>query len=252
MKIAVCMKRVPATDTKVKPGAGRPWIDSTGVEYVLNPYDEFAIEEALRLKEARGGAGEVVVVCVGSADAQKELRTALAMGADRAILLEDAQAELRDAQEIAGALAAAVQELGSELVLLGKTGVDRDQSQTGQRVATRLGWGCAIECAKIAIDGSAIRAEREIEGGREVLELSLPAVLSCEKGLNEPRYAGLKGIMAAKKKPLETKAPQYAAAQVEVLSFEMPPERSGGRIVGSGVDAVAELVRLLQQEAKVL
>jgi electron transfer flavoprotein beta subunit len=251
MKIAVCIKRVPSTDTKVKPAANRPWIDSAGVEYVLNPYDEFALEEALRIKEAQG-SGEVVVICLGTSDAQKELRTALAMGADRALLLEDANAETRDAQEVAGALATALKELGSELILCGKVGVDRDQSQTGQRIATRLGIGCVIECAKITIDGGKIRAEREIEGGREVIEVALPALLTCEKGLNEPRYAGLKGIMAAKKKPLETKPAQCASSSLEVLAFEMPPERSGGRIVGQGAGAVPELVRLLQEEAKVL
>ena len=251
MKIAVCIKRVPSTETKVQPAADGRWLDPSGVEFVMNPYDEFAVEEAIKLKEAAGG-GEVVAYCVGTGDAQKELRTALAMGADKAVLLEDSEAPQRDAQEVAGALAAALKDFGPDLVLFGKQGVDRDQSQTGARVATLLGIGCVDACAKVTLEGDKIVAEREVEGGREVIDVSLPTALTCDKGLNEPRYATLKGIMAAKKKPLEKTAAQIAEKGTEVLAFELPPEREGGRIVGEGTDAVGELVRLLKEEAKVL
>ena len=199
MKIAVCVKRVPDSETRVKIASDGKSLDEAGVKFILNPYDEFAVEEALRRKE-QAGAGEVVIVSVGPAAAQETIRTALAMGADRGVLL---------------------------------------QTDT-------------IPADGLEIGGGKGTAEREIEGGVEIVDFPLPAVLTAEKGLNEPRYPALKGIMAAKKKPLEVKPASLGAGGLEVLALTPPPQRKEGRVVGEGPAAVLELLRLLREEAKVL
>lgn len=251
MNIVVCVKRVPATDSKIKLGADGRSIDPTGVESVLNPYDEFAVEEALRLKE-KAGAGEVTVLSVGPADAQKEIRTCLAMGADKGILLKDEAAATRDAFAVATMLAEQIKKAPFDLVFFGKQAVDQDQSQVGQRVATLLGAACVTEIVKLTIEGRKAIAEREVEGGRERVECSLPAVFTTQKGLNEPRYASLKGIMAAKKKTIEEIPAPAVESKMKLVELSMPPARPAGRIVGKGVEAVPELIRALREEAKVL
>ena len=250
MRIAVCVKRVPDTETRVKIGSDGASIDEAGVKFILNPYDEFAVEEALQRRE-KAGVGEVVVVTLGTDAAQETLRTALAMGADRGVLLKTDQIPA-DGLATAKALAAELRGGGYDLVLFGKMAVDDYNHQVGPMVAELLGLPCVTAVAHLELDGGSGVAEREIEGGVEVVEFALPAVLTAEKGLNTPRYPALKGIMAAKKKPVEVKPTSLEAARLSVTALRLPPERQGGRIVGEGADAVPELVRLLRTEAKVL
>ncbi|MFM7232699.1 MAG: electron transfer flavoprotein subunit beta/FixA family protein [bacterium] len=246
----VCVKQVPDTDTRVKVAADGRTLDPNGVTLVLNPYDEFAVEQALRVKESLG-AGEVVAVSLGAAGVQTTLRNVLAMGADRALHLRLDHAA-PDALTIAKALADAVRGLDAGLVWLGKQAVDDDGAQVGPMLATLLGRPCVTNVSTFELAGTTARVEREIEGGREQLEVPLPAVFTTDKGLNEPRYASLKGIMAAKKKTIEERAVEAAAPHLERLALELPPPRAAGRIVGEGAGAVPELVRVLREEAKVL
>jgi electron transfer flavoprotein beta subunit len=249
LKIAVCLKRVPDTTSKIVIGADRKSIDEAGLKFVPNPYDEFAIEEALVRKE-KAGAGETVVYALGSDAAAETLRTALAMGIDRAVLLQSPGSP--DGLAVAQALAAELGTGGYDLILFGKLAVDDYNHQVGAMTAELLGLPCITSVVHLTIDGGTVEAEREIEGGIEVSTCALPAVLTCDKGLNNPRLPSLKGIMAAKKKPLETKPAALGAATLEVLGLELPPERRPGRIVGEGADAVPALVALLRTEAKVL
>src|SRR6266487_415391 len=252
MKIAVCIKRVPDSETRVKIAADGKTLDEAGVKFVVNPYDEFALEEALRRKEQGGsGGGEVVVFSLGPPAAQETVRTALAMGADRGVLLQTAGLH-PDGLETAKALAAELKDGGFDLVLFGKMAIDDYNHQVGPMVAELLDLPCVTTVAHLELASGKGTAEREIEGGVEVVEFPLPAVLTTDKGLNEPRYPALKGIMAAKKKPLEVKPTAPGAGALEVLSLALPPERQAGKIVGEGSAAVPELVRLLREEAKVL
>jgi electron transfer flavoprotein beta subunit len=250
MKIAVCIKRVADSETRVKIAADGKSLDEAGVKFILNPYDEFAVEEGLRRKE-QAGTGEVVVLACGPAVTQETIRTALAMGADRGVLLE-APAVPGDGLAVARALAAELKAGGYDLILFGKMAIDDYNQQIGPMVAELLDLPCVTSVAHLELEGGRGKAEREVEGGMEEVEFPLPAVLTADKGLNEPRYPALKGIMAAKKKPLETKPAVLGAVGLEVLAMTPPPERQEGRIVGEGADAVPELVKLLRQEAKVI
>jgi electron transfer flavoprotein beta subunit len=251
VKIAVCMKPVPATDTRVKIAADGARLDPAGVSWVINPYDEFALEEALKLKEAKGG--EVVLVTVGPSSLQPTIRNGLAMGADSAVLLT---ADGADPLQVARALAAEIGDKGYDLVLCGKQAVDDDSAQVGPMLAELLKLPCATVVVKLEIDGdgagASAKAEREIEGGVEQLAFKLPAVVACQKGLNEPRFPSLKGIMAAKKKTIEERPAALGEPTLELLALTLPPERGAGKIVGEGAAAVPELVRLLREEAKVI
>ena len=249
MNIIVCIKRVAATTTQIKVAGDGASLDPNGVEFELNPYDEFAVEQALQTKEALG-EGEVTVVTVGPADAVKELRDCLARGVDKAVLLKH-DGEL-DAFATAEMLAAYLKDQSPDAVFMGKQAVDQDNSQVPQRLATILGMGCVTEVKKLELADGTFTAERDIEGGREIVTCKAPAVISANKGLNEPRYANLKGIMKAKKKPLEEIDAAAVAPAVTTVSLSLPPARPEGRIVGEGVDAVAPLIEALKNEAKVL
>ena len=250
MKIAVCIKRVPDSETRVKIAADGKTLDEAGVKFVVNPYDEFAVEEALRRKE-KAGSGEVVVFSLGTAAAQETIRTALAMGADRGVLLQVDRIPT-DPFEAARLIAAELKATNWDMILFGRMAIDDYNHQVGTLVAELLGLPSVSAVSHLDIDGGTGVAEREIEGGIEVVEFPLPAVLTVDKGLNEPRYPALKGIMAAKKKPLEVKPVQTGAGTLEVAALTPPPERKEGKIVGEGPGAVGELVRLLREEAKVL
>jgi len=250
MKIAVCIKRVPDSETRVKIAADGLSLDEAGVKFVLNPYDEFAVEEALRRKE-KAGAGEIAVFCLGPAAAQETIRTALAMGVDRGVLLQADKIPV-DPLESAKTLAAELKGASWDLILFGRMAIDDYNHQVGPLVAELLDLPCVTAVSHLEIDGTKGVAEREIEGGIEVVDFSLPAVLTTDKGLNEPRYPALKGIMAAKKKPLEVKPVQPGSGLLEIVALLPPPERKEGKIVGEGAAAVGELVRLLREEAKVL
>ncbi len=249
MRIAVCLKRVPDTTARIVIAADGKSIDETGVKFVVNPYDEYAIEEALKLKEA-AAAGETVAICLGSDSAQETLRTALAMGVDRAVLLQSAAGA--DGLEVARALAAELKAGNFDLILFGKLAVDDYNHQVGPMVAELLELPCITSVAHLTVANGALEAEREIEGGIEVSTASLPAVLTCDKGLNSPRLPSLKGIMAAKKKPLEVKPVALGAGSLALLGLSLPPDRKPGQIVGEGADAVPALVKLLREEAKVI
>ncbi|RMF93817.1 MAG: electron transfer flavoprotein beta subunit/FixA family protein [Candidatus Schekmanbacteria bacterium] len=249
MNIVVCMKRVPDTATKIRINSDGTGIDESGIEYVINPYDEYAIEAGLQLKEKFGG--EVVILTLDSSEAAPVVRNALAMGADRAVILKCDKKPV-DSLSTATALAEGLKALNPDVILMGKQGVDYDNSQVGPMVGQLLGIPCVSVITKLEVsDGKAV-ANRQIEGGEEVVEVELPAIFTAQKGLNEPRYASLKGIMAAKKKKLDEQEAQIPEGAIEVIKMEIPPAREGGKIVGEGADAVPELVKLLQFEAKVL
>lgn len=249
MKIVVCLKRVPDTESRVKIADDNTSIDSSGIKFIISPYDEFAVETALRLKEAAGD-GEVVVMTVGDASAAEQLRTALAMGADRAVHLEGETS--MDGLATAKALAAEIGGMDADLVLLGMKATDNDQQQVGPMLGVLLDRPCISVASSVEKSDAGITARREMEGGAETVEAPLPAVITVTKGDFEPRYPSLKGIMAAKKKPLDQKPAQLESSRIRVLGLSYPPERPPGKMVGEGVDAVGELVRLLKEEAKVL
>ena len=246
----VCMKQVPDTETRVKVAGDGRTLDPAGVTWIINPYDEFAIEAALQLKE-KLGAGEVVVLTLGGAGAQTAIRSALAMGADRAIHLK-CEGAAPDSLAVARVLADAIRGLSPGIVWLGKQAIDDDASQVGPMLAELLGLPCATRVAKFELDGTSAKVEREIEGGLEQADVPLPAVFTTDKGLNQPRFASLKGIMAAKKKTIEERAVDLGAPNLELVALELPPARATGRIVGEGAAAVPELVRVLREEAKAI
>jgi electron transfer flavoprotein beta subunit len=248
MKVAVCVNHVPDTEAKIKVGPDNLSIDRAGVNFMLSPYDEFAVEEALRIREKF--KGEVVVLSLGT-DAHKDtLRKALAMGADKAVLLKDDR--VRDSFAVASGLAAELKGIAPDIVLLGKQSIDYDGAQVGTIIAELLGWPSASVVTKLELQEGTAVCEREIEGGKEVLEVKLPAVFTAQKGLNEPRYPSLKGIMAAKTKPVEEKPAADAEVRVATVALRKPGAKNPGRIVGTDVAAVPELLRLLHEEAKVI
>jgi len=262
MKIAVCIKQVPDTEAKIRIRADGRSIEEAGVNFVVSPYDEYAVEEALRLKEKQGG--EVVAFTVGDERAATALRTVLAMGADSAVHLKDAAFEGSDALGISRILAAALRKTPFDLILFGKQGVGTDQGQVGPRVAELLDLPHVSVVVSLTVDAGRLTAEREIEGALEIVESPLPAVVTAQKGLNEPRYASLKGILAAKKKEirtftlsdlgLEPSSVGAAGAREIWEKLEVPPSRGAGKILKDMEPAAAarELVRLLREEAKVL
>ncbi|MCI0417266.1 electron transfer flavoprotein subunit beta/FixA family protein [bacterium] len=259
MNIIVFIKQVPDTATRIKIGSGGKNIDEIDITWIISPYDEFALEEALRIKETRG-AGKVTVVSAGPEKVSASLRNALAMGADDAVHVNDPALEGSDAFATARVLAAVAKARPFDILFFGKMGVGMDQSQVPSMVAEILGLPEITQIAKLEIGDRKLTAHREIEGATETVESSFPVVLAAEKGLNEPRYPSLKGIMAAKKKPVEAlnlASLGLTAADVEssvvVNSISLPPERKAGKILtGDPQEAVKELINLLHNEAKVL
>lgn len=247
MKIIVCVKQVPDTETRIKIGADKKSIDPSDINWILNPYDEYAVEEALRIKEKQGNS-TVTVISVGPERTTTALRTALAMGADEAVLVKTDQ--VLDSLATAKALAAGIKEMPYDLILSGKQGVDDDNLQVGPMVAELLNIPCVTYISELKLENGKGTAKREIEGGMEVVETSLPALFTAEKGLNEPRYPALRGIMMAKKKTILEKQVTIDNPKIQIVNIEYPPTRKGGKIVGQGADAVPELVRLLREEAK--
>lgn len=250
MKIVVCVKQVPDTEAKIRIGSDGKTIETSDVNFILNPYDEFAVEEALQIKE-RIGSGEITILCLGPDRATSAIRTALAMGADSAVHIKVDDPYL-DSFAVSVALSNVLKEIEFDLLLMGKQAVDDDNCQIGPRVATLLEIPCVSVVTKLEVNDSAVVAEREVEGGVEVVEAKLPAIVTCQKGLNEPRYASLKGIMMAKKKSIEEKTVDIPDAKISIIKMEYPPARKAGKIVGEGVEAIPELVRLLHEEAKVI
>jgi len=249
MKILCAVKRVVDYNVKIRVKTDQSGVETANVKFSMNPFDEIAVEEAVRLKEA-GVVTEIVVVSIGPANAQETLRTALAMGADRAILV---QTDL-ETQPLAVAklLKALVEKEDPGLVILGKQAIDDDCNQTGQMLSALLGWGQGAFASRIVAADGGLTVTREIDGGLETVALTLPAVLTADLRLNEPRYATLPNIMKAKKKPLETVTPDAlgvdAAPRLKTLRVEEPPTRKAG----IKVPDVATLVAKLKNEAKVI
>ena len=248
MKLVACVNHVPDTETKVKVGSDNKSIDRTGVNFVINPYDEFAVEECLRWKEKFGG--EVIAVTLGGDTHKETLRKSLAMGVDKAVLLKDDSP--RDSYSVARALADYLKEISPDAIFFGKQSIDSDDGAVGGMVAEMLGFPSVSVVVKLEVrDGTAV-AEREIEGGHEKVEIKLPAVFTAQKGLNEPRYPSLKGIMAAKSKPIEEKPATPVSNKLDVHVMKKPAGKSAGKIIGADATAVPELVKLLHEEAKVI
>src|SRR5947207_7132470 len=259
MKILVAIKQVPDTATQVKIAADAKSIETAGITWIVAPNAEFGREEALRIKERRG-QGEVVAVTLGPDRAKEALRSCLAMGADRAIHVNDPTFADTDTLTTARALAAVVKQEQPALVLVGRQAIDDDMGAVGAQLAEVLGWPCASWIMEEAVDADAksVRVGRQVEGGLEVFDLPLPAVLSAQKGLNEPRYPTLKGIMGAKKKEIkDVKAGDLGLGaeppQLTITNLEALPPRPPGRIVdGDLATAVKELVRSLREDAKAI
>ncbi|MBD9634635.1 electron transfer flavoprotein subunit beta/FixA family protein [Pseudomonas sp. PDM18] len=249
MKVLVAVKRVVDFNVKVRVKADQSGVDLANVKMALNPFCEIAVEEAVRLKE-QGIAGEVVVVTVGSSAAQEQLRTALALGADRATLVES-EAEL-GSLAIAKALKALLDREQPQLIILGKQAIDSDNNQTGQMLAALTGYAQGTFASKVEVAGDKVNVTREIDGGLQTVALNLPAIVTTDLRLNEPRYASLPNIMKAKKKPLDVVTPDAlgvsTASTVKTVKVEAPAARSAGIKVKS----VAELVEKLKNEAKVI
>jgi len=249
MKILVPVKRVIDYNVKVRVKADQSGVDLANVKMALNPFCEIAVEEAVRLKEA-GLATEVVVVSIGTSAAQEQLRTALALGADRALLLETEQA--LDSLQVAKLLARLVAEEQPQLVIIGKQAIDSDNNQTGQMLAALTGMAQGTFASELQVTADSVQVTREIDGGLQTLALRLPAVVSTDLRLNEPRYASLPNIMKAKKKPLEVRPADslgvVLGSNIELLQVSVPASRSAGVTV----ESVAELVAKLKQEAKVI
>lgn len=261
MNLLVLVKHVPDTETRVKVKPDGLGLDLADANWVMNPYDEFAVEEALQLKEKLGG--EVTVLTVGGKESEKTLRTALAMGADKGVLCDDPAFEGGDALGTARILAAAARKVPFDLILAGKHGVGDDNQQVGSLVAELLGIPAVTVVTGLTVNGADLTLKREIEGGTEVVAAKTPAVVTCQKGLNEPRYPSLKGIMAAKKKEvavwkaadlgLDPATVGAAGTAFQLKKMELPPPRPAGKILaGEMPEQVKELVRLLRDEAKVL
>lgn len=259
MNCFVCVACVPDTASVIKIGPDAKSIDESGIKWIVSPYDEYALEEAIQLTEAQGG--EVTAVTFGPARAESALRDCLARGAHKAIHVIGGEASLGDSFTIAKVLAAAIKDQPHDLILVGFKGVGTDNGQVGQMLAELLGLPHVGNVTDLEVSGGALKAGREVEGGREVVESPLPALLTCQKGLNEPRYAALKGIMAAKKKPVDKV--EVASLGVEegadpfynVRKLELPPPKSEGTIIPGEDDpagAANKLVTLLRQEAKAI
>jgi len=260
VKIFVGIKHVPDTETKIRLVADGRSLDESGIKWVMSPFDDYALEQALLIREARG-VGEVVLACCGREASLTSLRQGLAMGADRAVLVQDARFERCDGLLRARALAALAKDEQAELVLLGKYGVGTDDWQTGPMLAELLDWPHVSAISRLELQDDRFSASRDVEGALEIHEGRLPVVLTCEKGLNEPRYASLKGIMQAKKKTIDVKTPADVGVEDAALdnprlqweTMELPAQRSGAKLLeGSAAEAAGELARLLREEAKVI
>lgn len=256
MKIAVCLKAVPDTETKIAVAADKQNIDLNGVRFIASPYDEYAVEEALRLKEKHGG--ETVVISLGGDECTDVIRDSLARGIDAAVHLKDAEFANLDPLATGRVLAAAIKDGGFDAVICGQQGVGGDNTQVPSILAELLDWAQTTMVIKLEVDGNKFKAEREIEGAHEFVEGTLPAVFSAQKGLNEPRYSSIKGVMAARKKEIAVKdaaalGVKGLARKVKLKELTLPPVRPSGKKIEGDADTQAKtLVELLRSEARVI
>jgi len=258
VKIGVLLKQVPATDTRIRINDDATGIVTADVKWEINPYDEYALEAALRIKD-KARRTEVIVICLGGKEADKRIRDGLARGADRGVWIDDAALLGAGSLGTAQALAAAAKAEGVDLLLAGKQAVDEDNAQVPAMVAEILGWAQVLVISELELSGDGFKATRDVgQGTKQVVQGSLPAVISCDKALNTPRYASLPGIMKARRKKIAKKnggalGVEAAGNMVLDSNWGLPPERPAGRVLeGEPEDVVKELVRLLREEAKVL
>jgi electron transfer flavoprotein beta subunit len=250
MKIIVCVSHVPDTTTKINVAGDGKNIDPQGVKFILNPYDEFAVEEALKLKEKNGG--EVIAVSVGSDVAKEAIRQALAMGADKGILVKG---DKSDSFSVAEMLSGAIKAQSPDLILMGKQSIDFDGMEMAPMLSELLGLPAATVVVGLTIDGTKATAEKEVEGGKEMIELSMPCIIAAQKGLNEPRYPSLPNIMKAKQKPIEEIVVTAPSARTVIIKMDKPDKKRANKVLqtdGNALGAATELVRLLHEEAKVI
>jgi electron transfer flavoprotein beta subunit len=250
VKIAVCLKRVPDMDVRFKIAPSGKAVDETGLKFDMSDFDGYAVEAALQITE-KLNAGEVTVISLGGDVVQETLRKAMSMGAHRAVQLKHDGASV-DSFAVATALAAELKDGGYDLIMFGRMSIDTAHGAVGAIAAEILGMPCITAISKLEFDGRTAKMRRELEGAYELVECALPAVVTIDEGIARPRYPSLKGIMAAKKKQLDTKPAQLPAERLSLDAMALPPERAAGKIIGEGPDAVPELVRLLKEEAKVL
>jgi electron transfer flavoprotein beta subunit len=248
MNILVCISLVPDTTTKIAVGADGKSMNPQGVKFILNPYDEFAIEEGLLLKEKHGGT--VTTVTVGPPSAKEILQRALAMGSDSAVLVNDPVCA--DSFSVASSIAELARETSPDIVIFGRQSIDFDSFAVPPMVAEMLEWPNISMVCSLTIDGTNVSAERDVEGGKEQVSASLPCVVSAQKGLNDPRYPKLPDIMKAKSKPVAERAPAAVSARVSVTGMTLPDNKRLNKILGDAESDITELVRLLHEEAKVI
>ena len=246
MKILVCVSNVPDTTTKISFSPDNTQFNTAGVQYIINPYDELALTKALELNEAAGG-GSVTVIHVGLADAEPNLRKALAVGADDAVRIDVLPV---DGYQVAAEIAAYAKDKGFDLILCGRESIDYNSGMVPGMLAECLDWPEANVITSIAISGNSAKMERDIDGGRESLEMQLPFVASCQKEITEPRIPNMRGIMMARTKPLQVLPSQGSQAPAKVASYALPPAKAGCKFLD--VNEVEKLVELLHTEAKVI
>ncbi|GAB5466157.1 MAG: electron transfer flavoprotein subunit beta/FixA family protein [Candidatus Kapaibacteriales bacterium] len=249
MNVMVCVSRVPDTASRIQIDGSGNKISDAGIKYIVNPYDEFALEEGIRLTEKNGG--EVTAVTVGDDKAQDVLRTALAMGAHKATLVEGLD-DVSNKAAIVASLAEVAKELNPDIIILGRQSIDFDNYQTASMLAAHLDMPSISVVSKLEIEGSTVKADRDVEGGKEHLETSLPAVISVQKGINDPRYPKLPQIMQAKRKPIDKKQVASVEADYEIVSMSMPTSSRVGMIVGDSEADIDKVVNALHQDAKVI
>ncbi len=250
MNIIVCVSHVPDTTTKVVVGGDGKNIDPAGVKFILNPYDEFAVEEALRLKEKHGG--EVIVATVGADAAKEALRQGLAMGADKGILIK---ADKGDSYAVAELLASTLKGRNADLILLGKQSIDFDGMEIAPMLAELMDLPAATVVVSMAVDGSNVTVEKEVEGGKEKIALTMPCIIAAQKGLNDPRYPSLPNIMKAKQKPIEEVAATAPTPRTNIVAMDKPEKKRVGKVLkvdGNAASVATELATLLHEEAKVI
>jgi electron transfer flavoprotein beta subunit len=253
MKCIVCVTSVPDTASVIKIGAGGKGIDEAGVKWIVSPYDEYALEEALQLTESKGG--EVTVITYGPDRVEAALRDCLARGANDAVHIKGGDDRLGDSYAIAKVLAGAIGGREYDLILVGFKGVGTDNGQVGQMLAEMLDLPHVANVTGLEVGDGQLQARRDVEGGQERVTSPMPAVLTCQKGLNEPRYAALKGIMAAKRKPVEAAEPAATEPTISVRVLELPPPKEAGTIIQGEDDpagAAQQLVKLLREDAKAI
>lgn len=253
MKCIVCVTSVPDTASVIKIGVDGKNIDETGIKWIVSPYDEYALEEALQLTEAKGG--EVTVITYGPGRAESALRDCLARGATDAVHIKGGEDRLGDSYAIAKVLAGAIGAREFDLILVGFKGVGTDNGMVGQMLGEMLGLPHVANVTGLEVGDDQLEARRDVEGGQERVTSPMPAVLTCQKGLNEPRYAALKGIMAAKRKPVESAEPAATEPTISVRALELPPPKAAGTIIQGEDDpagAAQQLVKLLREDAKAI